>query len=254
MNVIGRMEDAPDNRRRVFNNPHGVPDTSRIRVVPDFTPLRYSDEELRAMTRHWSAETVDIIPGFRYWETGVVRRMDQAYNQCGHHQRAFDFYWSIRAGVQEGGVCLGVGTTSVAGPAVLGTDKYYGKATPDQDRYGSDYGYPYFSMDANQEFPFFPLQFFGAAANHVLEHVQDIFFTLGEMLRVVRKGAPVWFIMPDMTYSARGAVDPTHTREWSADEFFYALDEKLDQLPPFDVLSWNTLDNAFSFDGVLIRR
>lgn len=260
MNIApeSRRDDVVENlaNRRIFHSTNGYPDSAVIRVIPDLPPLRYDDAELYEMTKSWSDPVVSKIPGFRYWETDAARRMDQPKNICGDHQRAFDFYWSIKSGVQKGGISLGIGTTSVAGPATLGTDKHWGDNQP-HERYRGQGTYaapPYMFMDADETFPFFDEQFFGAAANHVLEHMRDIFFTLGEMLRVTRKECPVWFIMPDMTYSSRGSIDPTHTREWSSDEFWHALEERESSLPPFEVVAWNTLDNAFSFDGVLLRR
>ena len=257
MYVPGSYVDIPQNGRRERivegNNPD---DRNTFRIVPPdgfLRPLRYPDEELRNVTRLWTESPVSTIPGLRYWELGGERKMSSPVNICGEQQRAFDFYWNIRAGMECGGICLGLGTSSLAGPASLGTDKFYKDYTPNKDRYGDWQDPPHMVMDADERFPFFDGRFFGCFANHVLEHMRDPAFTLSEMLRVTRKGGFVWFIQPDMAFSRRGSIDPTHTHEFSSDSFWACVSSRASDMPDFAVMEWALFDNDFSFEAVLQR-
>lgn len=237
--------------RRIQEN--GMVDVSSIVIQRDAPHLLpFSDDQLQRMTDDWCAHTLRYVPGFSYWALDESRRMDRPENITGYQQRAFDFYWQILVGAAFGGVCLGIGTSSCAGPATLGTDKYCG-VSPDVERYGESYGYAHMTMDADRPFPFHDRQFNAVMANHVIEHMIDPVATLAEMLRVCKLGGVVCLVTPDMAYSNRGSIDPTHTVEFSADTFFSMLEESRDRLPAFDWLEFNTFDNAFSFNVVLKR-
>jgi len=251
----------------MLNRPPVEGDTAYVRVIPgdrvrmDDLPgniTDYKTAQLQRMTENWSSPVLSFVPGFRYWELDERRKMNRPDNVCGYQQRAFDFYWAIRAGVSVGQVMLGVGSTNIPGPCVLGTDKYHGEDTPDPERYGLLYGFPHLHMDAEENFPFFAGMFGGCIANHVLEHLtpEKQEHVLREMLRVTRTGGVVCIVMPDMTFSRRGSIDPTHHCEWGADGYLQFLDslKEIEDFPPFEVVEHNTFDNAFSFNTVLIRR
>ena len=235
----------------------GMVDSSSIHVYnPDYlVPLRYSDAEVVNMCSRWSKQTAEVVPGCRYWQLGDERKMSNPENCCGDQQRAFDFYWAIRAGTQEGYIGLAIGATTQSGPATLGTDKYHGTPPPSPSRrYGTEYGYPYMHMDADAEFPFFPNSFGLCLANHVIEHLQCPMYTIKEMLRVLVPGGIVALITPDMTFMERGVLDDTHvpTSEYSADQFWHELMEKDDiAFPDFEVITFNSISNDFSFECVL---
>lgn len=250
---LGELVIDKDNGKH-FVQKDGKADTSYIRVYNrnGLTPLWFSEEQLTIMAAPWSSSVIGAVPGFRYWDIPDGRqRMSQSENCCGDQQRAFDFYWAIRCGVQQGGILLGVGSTTIAGPATFGTDKNCGVSP--HARYGSEYGYPHMYMDADVPFPFYDKQFFGCACNHAIEHMRNPAFTVAEMLRVTRPGGMVCIITPDMAYSARGNIDPTHTVEFAADEFWDMLHSDY-PFPEFDVFEFNTLANDFSFNVVLQRR
>jgi len=228
-------------------------DISSFRILPEVRPnLRYEDRELTMFARRWSHEVIAVVPGFKYWALGERRKMTQDDNICGHQQRAFDFYWQVRCCVQNGGIGLSVGATTVAGIACLGTDKYCGRPPEnDKGRYGDSYGFAHMTMDADEAFPLHTDQFEAAFANHAIEHVRCARHTLSEMLRVVRPGGYVCIVMPDMAYMRRGDLDPTHTKEWAADEWLDWLENDNDISGRFAIHEHNTFDNRFSFNTVL---
>lgn len=232
----------------------GAVDTNSIVVdKANKHPLRYVDAELALMTANWADTVILHVPGFLYWEIGEERKMDRPDNLCGAQQRAFDFYWQIRCCVQKGLVGLGIGTATLSGPGVLGSDKFCGES-PMPERYPEPQGYPHMRLDADAiPYPFFDKQFGSVHANHVIEHLQDPEASLREWLRVVLDGGMVCIVTPDMSYSNRGSVDPTHTFEYSADQFHGLLDgEWRARCPyPFEIVEFNTFDNAFSFNAVL---
>ena len=239
----------------VYRQQNGKLDVSSV-VIDNFdkAPLPFSDDVLREMTASCAGDVIDHVPGFRYWEADEKRKMDRPENICGYVQRAWDFYWSIRVGTMRGGICLGVGTSSIHGPSVLGVDKFCGKS-PDVERYGADYGYPHMFMDADAPFPFFDNKFEGVLMNHVIEHLLEPKKVIKECLRVVRSNGIVGIITPDMAYSGRMCIDPTHIHdsEFCVDDFEKLLRElQADgSVPNFDIVTLNTLDNAFSFDCIL---
>lgn len=230
--------------------PSGVIDSSKIRIdSSDKASLRYNSAELYLLTKNCSDEVITHVPGFRYWEMSDVRKMSISDNKCGYQQRAFDFYWTIREGTQRGRIFLGIGTSTSIGPSTLGTDKFCG-VSPDTRRY-PEQGYPHMQLDADEPLPFFDEQFGGVIANHVFEHLRDQAQALREFLRVTKKEGVVCIVMPDATHCSRGCVDPTHTREFSADEFINWI--KTIELPSYEVIEHNTFDNDFSFNTVLRR-
>lgn len=233
---------------------NGMCDCSSIHVYnPDFLiPLRYSDEEVVNMCSPWSKQTAQVVPGVRYWQIDERRKMSLSDNCCGDQQRAFDFYWAIRCGTQEGRIGLAIGATTANSPATLGTDKYHGTPPPSASRrYGDSYGYPMMHVDADVELPFFPNSFGFCLANHVIEHLECPQYTIKEMLRVVVPGGIVALITPDMSFMRRGVLDDTHIREFSADEFWHMLMEEDYSYPDFEVMCFNSLENDFSFEAVL---
>jgi len=213
----------------------------------DHAALRYDDLELLLLTKNCSAEVISSVPGFRYWELGEERKMSLSENITGYQQRAFDFYWSIRFGTQIGKIFLGVGTSTVIAPSTLGTDKYCG-ISPDTRRYPNQ-GFPHMRVDADEPLPFFDSMFAGVTANHVFEHLRNQESALREFMRVTMTGGYVCLVMPDATHNGRGLIDPTHTREFSSDEFYEWLGTI--NLPKYEVVEHNTFDNNFSFNTVL---
>jgi len=223
---------------------------SSTTVIDNFDkqPLRYDDAELREITRDCSAEVIDYVPGFRYWEMDArARKMDHPDNLTGYQQRAFDFYWTIRHGTQRGKIFLGLGTSNTIPPSSLGTDKFCG--VPPHASYGPEYGYPHLRADADEELPFFTGVFAGVTANHVFEHLGCQEKALREMFRVTASGGYICMVLPDMTYMEKGTIDPTHHREFTADEFWAWMTGL--KLPNYEVIEFNTFDNGFSFNVVL---
>ena len=229
----------------------------------DKQPLVVGEQVLHNIANRWSGPVIVEVPGFQYWAVGDRRRMTRADNCTGHQQRAYDFYWQVREGIEKGGVCLGIGTTTVAGACTLGTDKHGRDNPPPDPRYQDTnetragapaYSDPMFFMDANMRFPFSDNSFDAVLANHVVEHLADAFYTIGEMLRVCKPAGKVCIVMPDMTYSRRGSIDPTHTREFAADEFYTELERVRQALPPFLIYEHNTFDNEFSFNTTLQKK
>ena len=84
---------------------------------------------------------------------------------------------------------------------------------------------------------------------------QDV---LLEAFRVLLPDGYICIIQPDMTFSRRGGIDPTHTTEWSADEFLLWLQGDFatacESKYGFEIYAHNTLGNSFSFDTVLRKK
>ena len=207
--------------------------------------LSVPDDLLHRMCDSWSPDTLEKIPGLRYWD---VQSEDRFYasptNLVGHQQRAFDFYWSVKLGVERGGCCLGVGTAGVNGPATLGTDKYPGTDPCFMP-------HMLWCPDA-EESPFLPASFEGLLLNHVFEHFEDQEQTLRGLMRLLRIEGCLCMILPDMAFLQRGETDPTHTREFAAQEFYDWLEGDRTGCV-YDIIEFNTLDNHFSFNVVLRR-
>lgn len=217
----------------------------------DRAPLDLPDSLLVRLCARWSADVIVHVPGFRYWALPEeLRSMRNPKNITGHQQRAFDFYWACRACVYNGKIGLGLGTTEIAGICTLGTDKFCG-VSPDPSRYGESYGYPHMHVDADAPLPFFDNKFAAVFANHVIEHLQDPWAAIREMLRVCEPGGVVCLITPDLAYMRRGSIDPTHTYEFSADQFAFEYERVRDALPAHEMIEFNTLGNHFSFNVVM---
>ncbi len=198
-----------------------------------------------------SPGTWDLLPGLRYWNMiGEQRDYSSLKNQVGHQQRAFDLYWTIKCGIDVGRVILGLGSAGVMCPGMLTTDKFNGYS-PD---YNTDYAYSHMAVDADLSLPFHDDVFGGVVTNHVFEHLLNQELCFREMLRVTRPGGKVALIMPDMAHHPRNTIDPSHTYEFSADEFLEWLEDHRPDFPPFEILEHNTLDNKFSFNTVVERK
>lgn len=226
-------------------------DSSYKTIEPAETLLMFSDDELAMMCRNYSAAEIKHIPGFKYWDCPTEHRMSQSHNICGHQQRAWEFYWALRT-LQEGiGCSVGIGTGGIGAPAMLTTDKYNEGETPHAVRYpgGNQNSDMYLDADITP-WPFKSSKIGCVIFNHSFEHLADQEAALKEAVRVTRSGGYVCILMPDMTYSKRGSIDPTHTIEWSADLFLEWLNS-LEFKDQFSVLAHNTLLNDFSFDTVL---
>lgn len=240
--------------KRTDSSTHEIIESCAIRVDPQSRPpVIFTDDQIRTMTESWSSPVIGVVPGLRYWELGENRKMCYSENITGHQQRAFDWYWTL-ALASIGQVVLGIGTSTAVGPNAIGTDYYCGT-----DAFGKEIGYPHIKVDAEAELPFFTKTFGGVMANHVIEHLHNQELAVAEWLRVTRKGGYVMIITPDMTFSARGCVDKTHVREWGCDAFFHWLTgsggpRSVSTCPDFDVIEYNTLDNRFSFNAVLLRK
>lgn len=229
--------------------------STRVIDNHDRESLWFDERMLSIMTSQWSQPVISVVPGFRYWDMGEDRCMDRPENNCGYQQRAFSFYWAIRCGVQRGGIILELGSTSVMGPATLGVDKHCG-VSPHVGRYGGEYGYPHMEVDCNQPLPFFDSKFEAVTSNHVLEHLENVPAVMRECLRVVKAGGYIAHITPDMAYNDRGVIDPTHVNEYAADDFLEMLFElqRDESVPRFEVVTHNTLQNAFSFESVIRKQ
>ena len=232
----------------------GPNDTSvwveRPREMPD---LQFSDYQLRLMTRPHCEHTAEVVPGLRYWAMDEHRKMSRPDNVCGNQQRAFEFYWCLRA-LEMGRPALSVGAGAIGASNSLTTHKYCGRP-PENDggRYGAGYGFSCMEIDADEMWPFHDKQFGAVFFNHSFEHLNEQGRALREALRVLVPGGYACVLQPDMTFMRRGDIDPTHTTEWAADAFWQYLREMRREAGGFDVHAHNTLDNDFSFDTVLVR-
>lgn len=217
----------------------------------DKAPLGCPEWLLIRLGAKWSHEVIQYVPGFEYWRMHPqVRDYRNPQNRVGHQQRAFDFYWATRLCALNGRIGLGIGTTECIGICTFGTDKFCG-VSPDPTRYGDSYGYPHMQVDANNPLPFYDGKFASVFCNHVIEHLDNPWFSIGEMLRVTDSGGVVCIVTPDMTHNRRGTIDPTHTYEFSADQFYAEWQREKSSLPAHELIEHNTFDNNFSFNVVL---
>lgn len=225
--------------------------TSDIIIMDDWAkePLLFNDKALGIMTREISAHEIKIVPGFRYWQGGGSQKMSRSENQCGYYQRAWEFYWCIRLGLQTGNACVGIGTGAVNAPGQLTTDKFCGES-PHLVRYPSPNAYSHMTLDADAiPWPFHSDKMGGVIFNHSFEHLDSQEVALREAYRITKPGGCVCILMPDVTYCGRGRVDPTHTDEWAADQFLEWVQSL--HLPYAKVVAHNTLQTDFSFDTVI---
>jgi SAM-dependent methyltransferase len=220
----------------------------------DHADLPYTEEQLRNMVRRIADNVMDHVPLLRWWAIDDRRKMNRPDNVCGYVQRAWDFYWSIRLGIHECNIVLGVGTGGIGAPCMLTTDKYCG-TSPNLERYPNPNGYPHMFLDADAaQWPFYDSQFGGVLFNHSFEHLANQQTALEEALRITKPGGCVCILQPCMAFNARGTIDPTHTTEWSADAFIdWVLGtESIEKR--CTVVTHNLLDTAFSFETVLRKR
>ena len=210
--------------------------------------LRVSDDVAKRITDRWSPNTWEIVPGLRYWEIPTGRYMDQPGQNVGHSQRAFDMYWGIKAGVESGGVCLGVGTAGVNGPATFGTDLY----TNWNPVYKTGQGVPNMLWNVSDAMPFCAGTFDAVISNHSFEHFPQQGAVINKLFGLLRQGGVLCIVMPDMAFLPRGQLDASHTHEFTATEFLEWLPENLTSCP-WAYVEHNTLDNHFSFNTVLQR-
>jgi len=211
--------------------------------------LPFSDAQLRAMIANCSEYVIDRVPRLEYWECGENRKMCYPDNITGCVQRAFDFYWTIRHGVARGKIFYAPGAGGIVGPATFCSDRLCGEhSNPD---HAGRYGNVHMQHDENNPLPFFDGLFAGVTANHVLEHLLNQEQAVHEWLRITEVTGYVCIVMPDITHNPRGHLDPTHTREFSADEFYEWLTAL--SLPAYKIVEFNTFDNNFSYNVVLQR-
>lgn len=232
---------------------HERSDTSNETMFKDglYKDLPFTDEQLISLCERYSLPCLEHVPRLKYWECDDGRRMSSSLNFCGHQQRAFDLYWSLRM-FWEHGHSLSIGSGGVGAPGCLHTDKYCG-VTPENDggRYGDDYAFSMMTLDADGPWPFHNKQFGGVMLDHSYEHLANQDSALSEAVRVTKTDGYVCIIMPDMTFSKRGTIDKTHTTEWCADGFFRYVSARCEGLNA-EVIEHNTFDNDFSFNTVLL--
>lgn len=215
-------------------------------------PLAFTDAQLGMLTQNISHEVIERVPGFRWWECAEDRKMNRSPNICGYVQRAWDFYWSIKLGIETGSVCVGIGTGAVGAPGVVTTDKYCGES-PHLGRYPNPNAYSMLTLDADQPWPFHTATLGGVIMDHSFEHFHNQTLALQEAYRCIKPGGAVCILQPCMAYNGRGTIDPTHTTEWAADAFLAHLESLLAQ-PEFEgarIIAHNLIDTAFSFDTVI---
>lgn len=226
----------------------GQVDSSSIVVdQADKEQLPFDDATLKLLSEKCADSVVDNIPGLRYWEVGERCKMKYSDNLCAAQQQAFSLYWIFKHAIRRGRIFLDIGSGGIFLPATLSTDKYNG--LPPSEEYGSTYDYSHMQLDADKELPFFSNIFAGVNANHSFEHLRFQERALKEWLRVTEPGGYVCIVTPDMTFIPRGEIDKTHTREFCADELYRFITE-LD-LPPHEIVEFNTFDNEFSVNVVL---
>lgn len=214
-------------------------------------PLAFDDKVLGEMTRMISHEAIEHVPGFRYWDCDERRSMSRPDNIVGYIQRAWEFYWAIRLGVMTGNVCVSIGSGSVNAPATLTTDKYCGES-PHAVRYPHPNAFSHMTVDADGMLPFHSNTLGGVIFNHSFEHIEDQAYALSEAYRVIRPQGAICICQPCMAFNLRGTIDPTHTTEWSADEFYRYLTEGV-QLPDARIVSHNMMRTDFSFETVIVK-
>ena len=218
--------------------------------------LLISDDLLHVLCANHSEGTLINVPQMAYWRLGDDRKMNRPVNICGYQQRAFDFYWCLRALVDHAAVAVSIGAGGIGAPNCLLTDKYNGTPPPEENnRYGepgAEYSYSNMFLDADESWPYYDRQFGAVIFNHSFEHLDRQEHALQEALRVTRTDGYVCIVMPDMTYNERGAIDKSHTVEWTADDFHIWLSEKFVGFNA-QIIEHNTFDNAFSFNTVLRR-
>lgn len=219
----------------------------------DREPLAFTDAQLANLTKNISHQVIELIPGFHWWEVGAERKMNRPVNICGHVQRAWDFYWSIRLGIQTGNIVLGIGTGGVGAPGMFTTDKFCGES-PHEIRYPSANAHSHATLDADGDWPYHDGKFGGVVFNHSFEHLHKQAWALREALRVTRSGGYVCILQPCMAFNEPGTIDPTHTKEWAADEFYDFLQTDNAGKDTFDIVTHNMIDTAFSFETVLRKR
>ena len=171
-------------------------------------------------------------------------------NICGHQQRAFNVALALQHLFLTGEVGLEIGSMGVKTPWCLDTDGRAGKR--------STYDVRHFVggkmlLDGGKPLPFMDECFNLVLANHVLEHIQeDPVSVLLEWLRVTKPGGVVGIVVPDNAHVDVRAVDRTHCHAWSAKAFKADVLSRLADVA--EVRSFDTFDNNFSFEAILVRR
>lgn len=221
----------------------------------DKQPLKFNDADLEMLTQFYKNDVIELVPGFQYWGMNERRKMNRPDNICGYQQRAFEFYWAVRGCVQMCKMGLSLGSGGIGSPGVFTTDKFNGEI-PNQEMYNNNQNS---MMEINADvvpYPFLDGVFGIVVLNHSLEHFNNQLDVLRECLRIMVHDGYICMIQPDMSFMGRNCTDPTHTREYCADEFYNLLEElrKMDKAIPFEIVEHNTFDNAFSFNTVLQRK
>ena len=230
-----------------------APDSANIKVCDfDCADLEFTDAQLAALTRMHSHEVIERVPGFRWWSVDDSRKMSLPVNICGHVQRAWDFYCSIRFGIQMGNVGLGIGTGGIGAPGILTTDKYCGES-PHPVRYPSANGYSHMTLDADSaQWPYHDNQFGCVIFDHSFEHLANQETAVREAYRIIKPQGAVCILQPCMAYNRRGTIDPTHTTEWAADQFLeWVTGLNLDNAK---ILTHNLIQTEFSFETVIQKQ
>ena len=232
----------------IWDRPH--PEWTNDDVRPFRTGAEYCLDYFEAYDPH--RPRVDIARAKMSYGEG---------NVAGYQQRSFLMWLCFRFLLVQGEAGIEFGSAGVKAPWCLDTDGLMGEISP----YNSSARVPgKMKIDASQPLPFGDGTFNLAISSHVFEHLHgDPVGILREWLRVVKPGGAVGMIIPDNDYFDVMASDPTHVRAWGATgrvrnwgaQEGHFRDQVLSGVADMAVVeAYNTLDNDFSFDVVLVRR
>jgi len=158
-------------------------------------------------------------------------------------------YWSKGRvlNVGAGRDCGKLGGNVISGDLREGVDEYT-KIAGWKDPIKPDY-----KFDANKRFPFESENFDCVMSMHLLEHMENLKYTLLEMLRITKWGGVVCGVLPCTSGNPYYNYwrDQTHLFAYSRHDFLHTV---LGFLSEIQVIQFDTMNktlNPFSFDFVI---
>ena len=197
---------------------------------------------------------LDYFEDYDYRRCKDPSRLDYRLpdNWVGYQQRAFMVWYALEYCGKTGKVGLDIGSGGVFTPYCLSTDKYIADSHPD---YGGAACIPQlkisgedFSIIGEGKIPLI-------LGNHVFEHLEGdaVKLLMEEWAPKLEQGGIIAQIVPDNAFCDVMAMDKSHKHAWSADTFFDEVLYNID-LDVLDIVSFNKLQNNFSFEFVLRKK
>lgn len=204
----------------------------------------------------------DIFPEFNYAQPApdldrARLKITHPNNVVGHQQRAVTIYWAYK---QCNALDLGLDFGSHRGltPFCAHVDRWYDNRK-DHPVYGGVHPADVVADCAEPEKVFSRNCYPYIASNHSLEHMpapgdDGVVDLLARWVDLLRSGGVLAMVVPDNDHFDVMASDRDHKHAWGHKDFRPRVLDKLLTRGAVELVEFDSLDNAYSFQVVLRKR